>query len=188
MRIFNRVVMILLLAGLFLLGVYTVAYGFGLFGYRISDLPFSSFGRSIGDFVRNLESGNLPILTTLVLVLLALLGLFLLIAELKPPAPRRVRMQKGTYISRSAVKDEVEKAAEETPNVLGSKVNVNAKRRPGAQVDLDANVRRGEDLNAIKSDLQRRVQERLGQSGIPVSRLKIRMIESDPRETKTRVQ
>lgn len=188
MRIFNRVVMILLLAGLFLLGVYTVAYSFGLFGYRLSDLPLTSLGRGVGDFVSNLESGNLPILTTLILVLLALIGLFLLIAELKPPAPRRVRMQKGTYISRSAVKDEVEKAAEGTPNVLGSKVSVNAKRRPGAQIDLDANVRRGEDLNAIKSDLQNRVQERLGQSGIPVSRLKIRMIEADPRETKTRVQ
>jgi hypothetical protein len=188
MRIFNRVVMILLLAGLFLLGVYMVAYSFNLFGYRFSDLPFSSFGRGISNFVQDVENGSLSALATLILILLALLGLFLLIAELMPATPRRVRMQKGTYIARSAVKDEVEKAAEETPNVLGTKVNVKAKRRPGAQIDLDANVRRGEDAGAIKSDLQRRIQERLGRSGVPVSRLKIRMIESDPRETKTRVQ
>lgn len=180
--------MVLLLAGLFLLGVYMVAYGFNLFGYRLSDLPLSSFGDGVSSFVRSVESGSPSILNVVTLVLVALLGLVLLIAELKPPAPRRVRMQNGTYITRGAVEREVVEAAESTPNVLGSKARVQAKRRPGANVSLDANVRRGEDVNSIKSSLQERVQQRLARSGIPVSRLKIKLIQSDPRETKTRVQ
>ncbi len=180
--------MILLLCGLFLLGVYMVAYGFNLFGYNLSDLPVSSFGNGVSDFVSGIESGSLSVLAITLLVLLAILGLVLLIAELKPRTPRRVRMQKGTYITRSTVSSEVQKATEETPNVLDSAVRVQAKRSPGAKVDLDANVRRGDEVNAIKSDLQSRVQQRLASSGIPVNRLKIRMVESDPRETKTRVQ
>lgn len=180
--------MILLLGALFLLGVYMVAYGFSLFGYKLSDLPVSSFGRSVSDFVNGLESGSLSVLTITLLVLLAILGLILLIAELKPRTPRRVRMQNGTYITRSTVGSEVQKVTEETPNVLDSAVRVQAKRSPGAKIDLEANVRRGDEVNAIKSDLQGRVQQRLANNGIPVNRLKIRMVESDPRETKTRVQ
>lgn len=180
--------MILLLCGLFLLGVYMVAYGFSLFGYKLSALPVSSFGKGVSDFVSGIESGSLSVLAITLLVLLAILGLILLIAELKPRTPRRVRMQKGTYITRSTVGSEVQKATEETPNVLDSAVKVAAKRSSGAKIDLDANVRRGDEVNAIKSDLQSRVQQRLANSGIPVNRLKIRMVESDPRETKTRVQ
>lgn len=180
--------MVLLFCGLFLLGVYMVAYGFNLFGYQLSDLPVSSFGQGVSDFVSGVENGNLPVLMTITLALIALLGLFLFIAELKPRTPRRVRMQKGTYITRGTVEGEVEHATEETPNVLDSSVRVKARRRPGAQIDLAANVRRGDEVNTIKSDLQNRVQQHLASSGIPVNRLKIRMVESDPRETKTRVQ
>jgi hypothetical protein len=188
MSIFNRIVMILLLAGLFLLGVYTVAYAFNLFGYQLSDLPISAVGDGVGGFVSDAENGSLPALSVLTLILVALLGLALLIAELKPSSPRRVRMQNGTYLTRSAVEQEVVEAAEKTPNVLGSKAQVQARRRPGAKVKLDANVRRGEDLGAVKSSLQEHVQQRLARSGVPVSRLKINLIQSDPRETKTRVQ
>jgi len=49
-------------------------------------------------------------------------------------------------------------------------------------------VRRGEDLKTINSDLRSTVQEHLSQRGLPVSRLKIRLVEADPRQTKARVQ
>ena len=39
MRVFNRIVMILLFAGLFVLGVYMVVYSLNLFGYRLEDIP-----------------------------------------------------------------------------------------------------------------------------------------------------
>lgn len=188
MRIFNRIVLILLLAGLFLLGVYMVVYSFDLLGHKLADLPFSPVGKGIKSFVSDVEKGSLTVLDMTILILVAIVGLILLIAELKPRTPRRVRMQKGTYITRSVVEGEVEEAAESTPDILGSTTKVQAKRRPGAKINLDANVRRGENLSAIKSNLQERVQQRLAQSGIPVGNLKIRLIESDPRETKTRVQ
>ena len=182
--------MILLLAGLFALGVYLVVYSFNLFGYQLGDLltPLNSFASGLEGFVRDVEGGNLPLLTIVTLVLVALLGLILLIAELKPPAPRRVRMRNGTYITRSAVEDEVVAAAEQTPSVLGTSTRVKAKRRPGAQVNLEARVRRGENTDAIQSDLSRSLQERLSQRGVPVSTLKVKLVEVDPRETRTRVQ
>ncbi len=192
MRIFNRIVMILLLAGLFVLGIYTVVYSFNIFGYRLEDLPralgLAGFYSGLQSFVQGAEGGNLSILSVIVLVLIALAGLILLFAELKPRTPRRVRMRSGTYITRGAVADEVVAAAEQAPDVLGTSARVKAKRRRGAQVDLEARVRRGENSGAIQSDLRRSVQERLAQRGVPVSKLNVRLVEADPRETRTRVR
>ena len=192
MRVFNRIVMILLFAGLFVLGVYMVVYSLNLFGYRLEDIPralgLSGLYRSLETFVQNVENGSLSVLSVILLVAVAVLGLILLIAELKPPAPRRVRMHSGTYITRGAVADEVVEAAERTPGVLGTSARVKAKRRPGARVDLKARVRRGEDTSAIQSELRRSVRERLAQRGVPVSKLNVRLLEADPRQTKTRVQ
>ena len=192
MRVFNRIVMILLLAGLFVLGVYTVVYSLNLFGYRLEDIPraigLSGLYRGLETFVGNVEDGSLSVFTVIVLVAVAVLGLVLLIAELKPPAPRRVRMHSGTYVSRGAVADEVVEAAERTPGVLGTSARVKARRGPGAQVDLEARVRRGDDTSTIQSELRRSVRERLAQRGVPVSKLNVRLVEADPRQTKTRVQ
>ena len=192
MRIFNRIVMILLFAGLFVLGVYTVVYGLNLFGYRLEDIPravgLSGLYRGLETFVANVEDGSLSVFTVIVLVAVAVLGLVLLIAELKPPAPRRVRMHSGTYVSRGAVADEVVEAAERTPGVLGTSARVKARRSPGAQVDLEARVRRGDDTGTIQSELRRSVRERLAQRGVPVSKLNVRLVEADPRQTKSRVQ
>ena len=192
MRVFNRIVMILLLAGLFVLGIYTVVYSLNIFGYRIEDLPralgLASFYGGLQGFVRGVEGGNLSVPSVIILVLIALAGLILLIAELKPPAPRRVRMRSGTYITRGAVADEVVAVAEQTPSVLGTSARVKAKRRRGAQVNLEARVRRGENTGAIESELRRSVQEQLAQRGVPVSKLNVRMVEADPRETRTRVR
>jgi hypothetical protein len=192
MRVFNRIVVILLLAGLFVLGVYTVVYSFNIFGYRLEDLPralgLAGFYSGLQSFVRGAESGDLSILSIIVLVLIALAGLILLLAELKPRAPRRVRMRSGTYITRGAVADEVVAAAEQTPDVLGTSARVKAKRRRGAQVELEARVRRGENTGAIQSELRRSVQEWLTERGVPVSKLNVKLVEADPRETKTRVR
>jgi hypothetical protein len=192
MRAFNRIVLILLLAGLFVLGVYTVVYSFNIFGYSLGDLPralgLSGFYRGLQTFVENGESGNLSVLTVIVLIAIAVIGLILLIAELKPARPRRVRMQRGTYVTRGAVADEVVAAAERTPDVLGTSARVKARRRPGAQVNVEARVRRGEDTGAIQSNLRRLVREHLAQRGVPVSKLNVKLVEADPRQTKTRVQ
>lgn len=192
MRAFNRIVLILIFAGLFVLGVYTVAYSFNLFGYSLEDLPralgLSGFYSSLQTFVGNVESGNPSVLAVIVLVAIAVVGLILFIAELKPPTPRRVRMQRGTYVTRGAVADEVVAAAERTPDVLGTSARVKARRRPGARVNLEARVRRGEDTGTIQSNLRRLVREHLAQRGVPVSKLDVKLIEADPRETKTRVR
>jgi hypothetical protein len=192
MRVFNRIVMILLLAGLFALGMYAAVYGLGLFGYSLTDLPrtlgLPGLYRGLQGFVRSVEGGNLSILSIVILVLIALVGLILLVAELKPAAPRLVRMRSGTYITRGAVADEVVAAAEQTPDVMDSSARVKAKRRPGAQVNLEARVRRGENTDAIQSELRRSVQEHLARRGVPVSKLNVKLVEADPRETKTRVR
>ncbi len=192
MRIFNRIVIILLLAGLFVLGVFTVLYSFDLAGYRLADLPrtlrLDDFYSGLRGFVGDVERGNLNALDIATLVVIALLGLVLLVLELKPPAPRRVRMQQGTYITREAVEDEAIAAAEQNPEVLESNANAEARRRTGAKVNIEASVRRGENVRNTQSGVRDRVQQHLDRVGIPVSNLKVRLVESDPRETRARVK
>src|ERR671917_647557 len=188
MRVFNRIVMIVLLAGLFVLGVYTVVYSFDLFDRRLTSLPISDFSSGLEDFVTRVENGNLSIITITTLALMAILGLIWFIAELRPSTPRRVRMGNGTYVTRGVVEEEVSTVAEEVPDVLGSSVGVKARRSPGARVDLEARVRRGEDLGTISSGLRSKVQEHLSERGLPVNKLNVKLVEADPRQTKTRVQ
>jgi hypothetical protein len=188
MRVFNRIVMILLLAGLFVLGVYAVVYSFDLFDRKLTSLPISDFSSGLQDFVTRVEGGNLSVITVITLVLLAILGLIWFIAELRPSTPRRVRMGRGTYVTRGVLGEEVSTAAEQAPDVLGSSVGVKARRSPGARVDLEARVRRGEDLETIRSELRNKVQEHLSNQGLPVSKLNVKLVEADPRQTKTRVK
>jgi hypothetical protein len=192
MRTFNRIVVILLLAGLFALGVATVVYALNINPYRLEDfirtLGLDTFYQGLRNYVQNVESGKIDAFDIAVLGLIALLGLVLLILELKPRTPRRVRMQNGTYVTRSAVENEVVTAAEQDPEVLQSNVSIKAQRRPGAKVNVRASIRPGEDIRSIQSKVRDQVQQHLAEVGIPVSTLKVRIFESDPRETKTRVK
>jgi hypothetical protein len=192
MRAFNRIVIILLLAGLFALGVATVVYALDIDPYRLEDfartLGFDQFYQGLRNYVQNVENGKIDAFDVVVLGLIALLGLVLLILELKPRTPRRVRMQSGTYVTRSAVENEVATAAEQDPEVLQSNVSIKARRRPGAKVNVRASIRPGEDARSIQSKVRDQVQQHLAGVGIPVSNLKVRIFESDPRETKTRVK
>ena len=192
MRVFNRIVVILLLVGLFALGLYMAVYSFDVTGYRLADLPptlgLNDFYGGLRSYVGNIENGNLIWLDHAILGGIALLGVVLLVLELKPPAPRRVRMQRGTYVTRSAVENEAVEAVDRNPEVLQSNVKVKAQRRPGAKVAVRASVRPGEDVRSIQSGVRDRVQRRLAEVGIPVSNLKVWLVVSDPRETRTRVK
>lgn len=188
MSVFNRIVMTLLFAGLFVLGVYMVVYSFDLFGRSLTSLPISDFSSGLRDFVTRVEDGNLSVITIITLALIAILGLIWFIAELRPSAPRRVRMGNDTYVTRSVVEEEISTVAGQVPGVLGSSVGVKARRSPGARVDLEARVRQGEDLETIRSDLRSTVQQHLSEKGLPVSKLNVKLVEADPRQTKTRVQ
>ena len=192
MRIFNRIVVILLLAGLVALGISAVFYALDLAGYRLADVPralgLNGFYEGLRNFVGNVENGDLNVLDYVLLGAITLLGLVLLVLELKPPTPRLVRMQRGTYITRGAVENEVVAATEQSPEVLQSEVDVEAQRRPGAKVDIRASVRRGEDASSLQSEIRNRVQQHLGRVGVPASKLRVQIVESDPRQTKTRVK
>ena len=97
-------------------------------------------------------------------------------------------MGNGTYVTRGVVEEEVSTVAEQVKDVLGSSVGVKARRSPGAQVDLEARVRREGDSGTIKSGLRTRVEEHLSERGLPVSKLNVKLVEADPRQTTTRVQ
>ena len=192
MRIFNRIVMILLLAGLVYLGLATIVYIFELGPYQLEDLPnalgFGGFYEGLNGYLGSIESGNVDALDVIVLGVVALVGLILLILELKPPTPRRVRMQQGTYITRQAVEREVSPVVEGEPEVLQANVKVKAQRRPGAKVEVRASIRPGEDARSVQSEVQSRVQQHMAETGVPVSNLRVRANESDPRQTETRVK
>lgn len=192
MWIFNRLVMVLVLAALFVVGLYATIYGLNILGYQISNLQqtlgLPGLYEGFQSFVTGIENGSLTPTGIAILIGVALLGLILLLLELKPRRPRRVKMEKGTYTTRAAVGNEVAGATEGTRNVLGSSVKVKAKRRPGAVVNVNADVRRGEDQKEIKNNLRAAVQEKLAARGIPLGKVKVNLNESDPRQTKTRVQ
>ena len=192
MKIFNRIIVILLLAGIVALGVTVVFYIFDVSDYHLEDLSralgLNGLYDGVNSFVQRAESRSLDVLDIVVLALVALLGLVLLILEFKPPSPRRVRMQQGTYVTRKAVEDEVNAAVEGSHEVLQSNVKVKAQRRPGARVNVTANVRPGENARSVQSDVRDRIQRRLDQVGIPVGNLNVQVRESDPRQTKTRVK
>jgi uncharacterized alkaline shock family protein YloU len=183
---------ILLLAGLVYLGIATIVYIFELGPYQLADLPntlgFSALYEGLNGYLGNIESGNVDALDVIVLSAIALLGLVLLILELNPPTPQRVRMQRGTYITRRAVEREVSPVVEQEPEVLQSNVKVKAQRKSGAKVQVRAGIRPGEDARSVQSEVQSRVQQHMAETGIPVSNLKVRVNESDPRQTNTRVK
>ena len=192
MRIFNKIVVVLLLAALTGLGLSLLVYAFNVEPYRLQDLPravgLDSFYENLRGYVGALEQGALDALEVATLVLITLLGLVLLVLEFKPTNPRKVRMQQGTYVTRGVVENEANMAVEQEHEVLQSNVNIQAQRKPGAKVDIRASVRPGEDTQSIQSGLRDRVQQHMSQTGIPVSNLKVQVAESDPRETKTRVK
>ncbi len=192
MKIFNRIVIILLLVGLLALGVTMVIYSFDTRDYPFADLPrdlrLNDLYEGLNTYVGNIERGSINALDVVALSVVALLGLVLLVLELKPPSPRRVRMQQGTYVTRRAVESEIMEAVEQNSEVLQSNVKVKAQRRPGAKVNIRASVRPEEVDRSTRSELQDRVQRHLDRIGIPVSNLKVRLVQSDPRQTKTRVK
>ena len=192
MRIFNKIVVVLLLAALTGLGLSLLVYAFNVEPYRLQDLPravgLDSFYENLRGYVGALEQGALDALEVATLVPITLLGLVLLVLEFKPPTPRKVRMQQGTYVTRGVVENEANMAVEQEHEVLQSNVNIQAQRKAGAKVDIRASVRPGEDTQSIQSGLRDRVQQHMSQTGIPVSNLKVQVAESDPRETKTRVK
>ncbi len=192
MKIFNRIVVMLLFAGLFVLGLYGVMYSFNLLGYQLADLPGTLGLANLSDQTQSLAEGvaggNLGASAVAVLVLIALVGLVLLVFELKPPRPRLVRLQpQGTYITRRAVGEETTMAAEQTPEVLQANARVKARRGPGARINLSSNVRRGEDLGALRSSVESQVQQTLEERGVPVSKLKVETLEAAPQGTRSRV-
>jgi hypothetical protein len=192
MRVFNRIVIVLLLVGLFALGLVMAIYGFEFSIYRFEDLPrilgLDVISEGLNGLVRRAEGGALSVPDVTALVVVALLGLILLIFELKPPSPRRIRMRQGTYITRRAVESETTEVVEQSPEVLGTRVNVKAQRRPGAKIGVTADVRPSEDVQSAQESVRERVRRRLDERGVPVSSLRIKLLESDPRRTQTRVR
>lgn len=191
MRIFNRIVVILLLAGLVVLGIFGVVYGLGLLGYS-----FSSLGQTLGlqqiydggaEVVSDAENGTLTNPVFFILLGIALLGLILLILELKPPAPRRVKLQGDTYATRGSVKNQVTTAADQTSEMISSSAKVKARRRPGAKVNLKGKIRRGDDRKSAGSSIRDQIANHMGNVGIPVSRIKVKLSEADPRTGEKRV-
>ena len=185
MRIFNRIVVALLLAGLFVLGILGIVYSFDLFGYQLSQLPqllnLQTIYSGTQELISDAENGTLLPIVFFILVGVALVGLILLILEFKPRTPRRVRMQKGTYVTRRAVREQVLNATDQSSEALDSSAKVKARRGSGAKVKLKSNIRTGENEGNARSSIRNQVSDYLGMVGIPVAQVKVKTSETDPR-------
>lgn len=192
MRVFNRIVVTLLLAGLLVLGVYGVIYSFQIAGYSLSSLEqalgIPAIASGAQSFLESLGQSALPAAAVAILVAVAVLGLILLVLELKPRRPRRVRTSsKGVYMTRNAVRTAVQAAAERTSEVLGAKAKAKARRGAGAKVNLQANVRRGEEQGTANSNIREQINSEIAEKGIPVKQLKLKLEEVESQGTKARV-
>src|SRR5918993_5535075 len=109
MRIFNRIVVILLLVGLFVLGVFVFLASIspslnalGTQGTDLQNLPSylrpDGLAAGLRNYLTNIENGNVSVLEAVGLTAVALLGLILLVLELKPPTPRRGGEEQGTFL------------------------------------------------------------------------------------------
>lgn len=193
MRVFNRIVVTLLLVGLLVLGVYGVIYSFGISGYSLSNL-----GQRLGittilggaqSFLQNLGQSTLPAIAVVILVAVAVLGLVLLILELKPRRPRKVRTRsKGIYMTRAAVRGAVQTAAENTSEILSAKAKAKARRGAGAKVKVNANIRQGEEQGGARSSVREQVGNELSERGVPVKKLKFKLQETESQGAKARVR
>lgn len=193
MRIFNRIVVILLLAALLVAGIYGVIYSFQLAGYSLSSLEqtlgLPAITGGIQSFLSGLGSGSLSAAAVAILIAVAVVGLILLIFELKPGTPRNVRTSvKGVYMSRNTVKNAVQSSAEGSGEVLGAKAKAKSRRGAGAIVKLKASIRRGEDQNSVRSNLKERINNELSQKGVPLKKLKLKLEETESQSVRGRAQ
>lgn len=193
MRVFNRIVVTLLLVGLLLLGVYGVIYSFGISGYSLSNLEqrlgITTILSGAQSFLQNLGQSTLPAGAIAILVVVAVLGLVLLVLELKPRRPRKVRTRsKGIYMTRAAVRSAVQTAAENTSEILSAKAKAKARRGAGAKVKVNASIRQGEEQDGARSSVREQVGNELSERGVPVKKLKFKLQETEPQGTKARVR
>ncbi|WP_152670660.1 Asp23/Gls24 family envelope stress response protein [Rubrobacter aplysinae] len=193
MRVFNRIVVTLLLVALLVLGIYGVIYSFQIAGYSLSSLEQTLGVPSIlsgaQSFLQSLGQGTLPALTIAILAAIVVLGLILLILELKPRRPRHVRTSsKGVYLTRSAVRSAVKSAAESTSAVLGAKAKAKARRGAGAKAKVKASVRTGE--GGESSSIRDQMNSTLSERGVPIKKLKLKLEETSPQgsSSETRVK
>lgn len=189
MKVFNRIVVTLLLLGILALCVFGVLFGAGLAGYSISSLPQMLGLSALTSGAQSLAGGSASPTIIAILVAVLLVGLILLIAELRPGRPRRVRLKpKGAHATRKAVRERVQWAAEGTPEVVQAKAKVRPRRRAGARVKLNSGIRRGEDKKAAKSSVKDAVKQGLQSAGVPLGKLKIKVDEVDSQGSKGRTQ
>lgn len=189
MKVFNRIVVTLLLVGVLALCVFGVLAGAGLAGYSLPGLPQMLGLSALASGAQSLAGGSASPTIIAVLVAALVAGLILLIAELRPGLPRRVRLKpNGAHTTRKAVKERVEWAAEGAPEVLKAKANVKPRRRAGARVKLNSGIRRGEDKKAAKSSVKDAVKQGLQSAGVPLGKLKLKIDEIDSQGSKGRTQ
>ncbi len=192
MRLFNRILVTLLLVAWLIIGIFGVLYAFRWLGYSIYDFPgqvrASSFYRGTVAWVRSIDAGTPGPWTVIICVALIILGLLLLYLELWPRRPDRVRLGEGTWATRRLVAAEAVSAASEQPDVLVASARVKPLRRGGAKLGVSVSARRGTDLAALRQGVQEGVRDRMEAVGIPISGLKVRTTQVDPRRAEVRVR
>lgn len=189
MRVLNRIVVTLLLLSVLALCVFGLLAGAGLAGYSFSSLPQTLGLSGLVSRAQSLAGGSVSAAITAILVAVLAVGLVLLVAEIRPGRPRRVRLEpKGTHATRKAVRERTERAAEGTSQVIQARAKVKSRRRAGARVGLKAGVRRGEDAKAAKSGVRDAVKQGLKDAGVPLGKLKVKVYEVDAQGARGRTR
>ena len=89
-------------------------------------------------------------------------------------------------MTRRALRYRVSSMAGALPEVIEAKTRVKTRRRNGGKVKLRAGVSRGEELGQAKSSVQEQLSRGFESGGVPVSKLKLKLYETEPRSTGSR--
>lgn len=193
MRLFNRILLIVVLLAILVFAGFSAAYAFaGQDDYQAASLPaflaLQEAAAPVQQWLGNFEAQSIPAWLFTILVVVGLAGLALLAFELLPRRSRYLKVRTGIRVEREVVEEEMERVAADDPAVLSSSARLVPRRRR-SKLSVRLKVRRGEDLHQAEARVSEAIAERVAEGGqLRVARARVTGSTRDPRGSKRRVR
>lgn len=189
MRLFNRLVMVVVGAALALAGAIAAAFALDVDRFQVAALEegMAPVTAAAQEVLTQAQNGALPIGTQLLLLVAAITGAALLFFEFRPYRSHMLRLAEGAYVTEPALEHELELAASEVDGTLDVHADVRAASRR-KRVRLEAYIREGLDTQAARSEVESRAVEALQRAGLQGTGVRIELAAVDPRDSKARVR
>ena len=193
MRLFNRIVLVIVLVVLVVFGTFGAIYAFAGVGYQDRGLPgflaIPENAQAAQSWLSSFEDGSVPLLDFIVVVAVGVAGLALLVLELKPSRKEHLALGPQAWVKREVVEKEAEYVALTDRAVLESEAELSLRRVLGNKLKLKLIVRRGESPEDTRSRVRDLINtEIIGKGQVNIPKTRVEAIALDPRRAKRRVK